>query len=284
MKTLIIYHNPCSDGMASACIAKRHIQEAILFPTNYGEDLPSDDLVKDANLYLLDFSYKYDQVKHLASLAKKIVIIDHHKTAEQELDNIDKRLGEEPDGPFLCNVECIFDMNKSGAVLTWEYFFPKDEVPGIIKHIQDRDLWELKMPYTEEITAKLSSIGYSFEEWEYWLFVAPFGTIVSQGQSILNYQDVCISLLKKMVMYRDVYGYKEIPIVNCATKSLQSKLIGDIAKGHPFAIGWYYDGAYNLSFRSDKDGIDVSELAKSLGGGGHKHASGAIVRVFNYKR
>jgi nanoRNase/pAp phosphatase (c-di-AMP/oligoRNAs hydrolase) len=32
---------------------------------------------------------------------------------------------------------------------------------------------------------------------------------------------------------------------------------------------------WNLSFRTTKDNIDVSEIAKTLGGGGHKKASGA---------
>ena len=44
-----------------------------------------------------------------------------------------------------------------------------------------------------------------------------------------------------------------------------------LAKGKPFAVCWFerQDGAKVYSLRSTEDGIDVSEIAKRHGGGGH---------------
>ena len=48
-----------------------------------------------------------------------------------------------------------------------------------------------------------------------------------------------------------------------------------LGKGEPFAATFFYDGeGYVFSLRSDDNGLDVSEIAKQYGGGGHKHAAG----------
>lgn len=43
----------------------------------------------------------------------------------------------------------------------------------------------------------------------------------------------------------------------------------------PVALGWWqrFDGKFQFSLRSRGD-IDVSEIAKKFGGGGHKNAAG----------
>jgi oligoribonuclease NrnB/cAMP/cGMP phosphodiesterase (DHH superfamily) len=53
-----------------------------------------------------------------------------------------------------------------------------------------------------------------------------------------------------------------------------------MAQGEPFAA-CYWDvanGERVFSLRSADDGVDVSEIAKKFGGGGHPHASGFKVR------
>jgi nanoRNase/pAp phosphatase (c-di-AMP/oligoRNAs hydrolase) len=65
-----------------------------------------------------------------------------------------------------------------------------------------------------------------------------------------------------------------VPIVN--TNALISEVTHELAKNEPFAASWYLraDGRVRWSLRSTEDGIDVSKLALTLGGGGHKHAAG----------
>jgi uncharacterized protein len=48
-----------------------------------------------------------------------------------------------------------------------------------------------------------------------------------------------------------------------------------MAQGHPFAACFWIDGKeMAFSLRSAPDGLDVSEIAKRFGGGGHQHAAG----------
>ena len=56
-----------------------------------------------------------------------MVIVDHHITAKERLIGH----GHEKEQNYH------FDMNKSGARLAWEFFFPDKEVPLLIRHIED---------------------------------------------------------------------------------------------------------------------------------------------------
>jgi uncharacterized protein len=56
-----------------------------------------------------------------------------------------------------------------------------------------------------------------------------------------------------------------------------------LGKGEPFAATYYFDGKdYIFSLRSDDNGLDVSEIAKKFGGGGHKHAAGFKVQSMGF--
>jgi oligoribonuclease NrnB/cAMP/cGMP phosphodiesterase (DHH superfamily) len=57
---------------------------------------------------------------------------------------------------------------------------------------------------------------------------------------------------------------------------LFSDIAGELAKGRPFGACYFdrFDGKRQWSLRSAPDGVDVSEVAKQFGGGGHRHAAG----------
>jgi oligoribonuclease NrnB/cAMP/cGMP phosphodiesterase (DHH superfamily) len=75
-------------------------------------------------VYILDFSYDEETLRNLYKKVE-VVVLDHHKTAEKDLKDLSF---------------AKFDMNKSGAMMAWEYFHPEKEVPLMIRYIQDRDL------------------------------------------------------------------------------------------------------------------------------------------------
>jgi nanoRNase/pAp phosphatase (c-di-AMP/oligoRNAs hydrolase) len=66
-----------------------------------------------------------------------------------------------------------------------------------------------------------------------------------------------------------------IPAVNASPVDT-SEVLQVLALGQPFALSWSvrFDGVFQYSLRSAEDGVDVSEIAKAHGGGGHAHASG----------
>ena len=78
-----------------------------------------------------------------------------------------------------------------------------------------------------------------------------------------------------------INGYA-VPTVN--SPILQSELGNYLCKDHPFAAFYHIDKDLGevWSLRSDKNdlgAVDVSEIAKSFGGGVHKNAAGFYLRA-----
>lgn len=142
--TDVIFHDPCSDGRASELSARKYLSEKFpdrivrYYPMSIG-DLPPEGL-ENKNVLICDYSYKRDVLKDLLSKVNKLLIIDHHKSAEKDLAEIDEK-------------HKIFLMDFSGAMLTWFYFYPKIKPPLLIKYIQDRDIWTKKLPHTDDFVS-----------------------------------------------------------------------------------------------------------------------------------
>jgi oligoribonuclease NrnB/cAMP/cGMP phosphodiesterase (DHH superfamily) len=101
--------------------------------------------------------------------------------------------------------------------------------------------------------------------------------LISEGLAILRYQDeVAKSHYSKPIKVR-IAGH-DVLMVNATT--MFSEVAGELAKGYPFGVAWFQrqDGKYQFSLRSTEAGVDVSLVAKSFGGGGHKNAAGFEVK------
>jgi oligoribonuclease NrnB/cAMP/cGMP phosphodiesterase (DHH superfamily) len=165
-----LYHSDCLDGFGAAFALwlyykKRYAHlpsppSLSFMPVKYGEAFPAEPEPGDV-IYILDFSFPRE-VLELHAQDKKIVVIDHHKTAAENL----RRLPSSPIPLSPTGIVAHFDMNKSGAVMAWEYFFPDEPVPMLLQHIQDRDLWRFEIPGTRELTEALFYRPRTLPEWE----------------------------------------------------------------------------------------------------------------------
>lgn len=263
-KTICIYHANCCDGMGAAWVVHRALNEGDdieFIPATYQAELPD---VTGAHVIIVDFSYKQDQMRELAAQAESILVLDHHKTALQEL------------APLLEDgiIQGKFDMNHSGAMLAWMWFFPQVEPPALIKHIQDRDLWRFDLPGTREIQSALYSFPMDFETWDM-LMSIDTSILYKQGIAIDRAHKKNVQGLVEFVSYRDTIAGFDVPVLNC-NYMFASDAGHELAKGESFSAT-YYDTEENrkYSLRSSEDGgIDVSEIAAKFGGGGHRHAAG----------
>ena len=204
---------------------------------------------------IADFSYPLPILRDLAASAQSLVVLDHHKTAE----------------PYLVGqpeFETRFDLEKSGAVIAWEYAFPEQPVPDLLRYIQDGDLWRWELPASREVSAALGSYPYDFRVWQ----DLTIDRLREEGVAILRYQNQQIARLLDRAGLEDFAGHR-VPVLN--TSVWQSELGNQLAQGHPFAVLWYEtSGERVYSLRSTDQGIDVGSLARSLGGGGHRNAAG----------
>lgn len=281
MKTYVLYHGGCWDGFCAAWVARKSLGgSAEYIPVQYGQEPPAMDY--GSRLFIVDFSYKRPVMRNLLSMMHKVTVLDHHKTAQAELEWLGDEFIQRPDliqnPPGSELPEIIFDMNKSGGRLTWEYFNPANHPrPWLVDYTEDRDLWRYKLDWSKEINAWLRSYPLDFGLWDTFSLVSPgcgaWDMRVDAGSAILRNERQIIDTHLKHAREIEMDGHK-ILAVNATV--LFSEIAGELAQGRPFGA-CYFDNGHGVrvwSLRSREDGIDVSEVAKKRGGGGHRNAAG----------
>lgn len=294
---LIYYHRQCPDGFCAALIAKKRYPEAELIGLNHGETGVAERLVKQVagkHALMVDFSLRTRQENiDVSESAGTFQIFDHHKTAQAELEG-------------LCFT--VFDMNRSGAGITWDQLFgkydhhfytsgksirigpgreyigmPEPNRPWYVDYVQDRDLWKHELPGSKEVNAYIMTLPHTETAWR-----------VLESMSCNKAVELGIGALAHVDHYvREVVEHKQMGKISTDFDSPGSMLnysvavvnapylniseVGNIlATDHAhIGLGWFErgDGKIQFSLRSNGD-IDVSRIAKFYNGGGHRNAAG----------
>lgn len=281
-RPLCIYHGNCADGFTAAWVVRNALTGDVDFhPGVYGEAPPD---VAGRDVVMVDFSYKRPVLEMMAHDARSILILDHHKTAQADLAGIDT---PRPWADHLHEATyaehgywaALFDMDRSGAQLAWDYFYPDetDNRPGLVDFVADRDMWRFDLLNSREIAAWVFSHDYTFETWDEIArrIMGDFLACVAEGRAIerKHHKDIR-ELLKVTRREMNIGGYC-VPVANLPY-TMASDAAGKMAEDAPFAA-CYFDrpGGRVFSLRSrGEDAVDVSEVAASYGGGGHRNAAG----------
>jgi oligoribonuclease NrnB/cAMP/cGMP phosphodiesterase (DHH superfamily) len=267
---IVIYHANCPDGIGSALSVytyykKNNIAKQPYFHQATHNSSPPN--LKDKNVLICDFSYKKNVIEKIISECKTFLIIDHHISAKNDLETIDLDYK-------------IFDMNHSGAYLTWMYFFPNESVPSLIKYIEDNDIWKKVLPYTKEITSYIASLPFEIDEYEKLLepnaindVAKPIGTILLKQQDKQIENALSMSIIRAIEIKGNMYFVAFCNSTVFASE-IGNKLLDKYAYCDFSAI--YLNNGNNcmLSLRSANDKVNVSNIAIAYGGGGHRNASG----------
>lgn len=271
----VIYHHPCSDGTASAYVAWKYLsnkfpeREVIYYKATFGNQPPD---VTGRNVLICDFSYRKDKLLSLIEQAKNLLIIDHHKSAEIDLKDID--------GKYK-----IFDMNHSGSVLTWMYFYSTNSIPLMIRYVEDRDIWKKEMENTDEFSSWFSTLPLEFEEYDKYLDDSKLKQmIIEKGLPYYeqNNQYINQSVVHSVPKFSKIGNkYYFVCYVNSTIlKSDIGNKIFDIYPMIDFSVVYSindFNDTTSFSLRSTEKRTDVSQIAFNFGGGGHKCASGVRI-------
>ena len=273
-KILCIHHTDLDGAASAAVVGLAHQTDQVTYiKYNYGQELKPEWLEGYDKVYAVDVSFRDELwVYELPNLTW----IDHHKTA------IDQYQGPELPG--------LRKIGKGACELCWEYFFPDQECPELIRCLSTYDVWD-KTRFNWEIIEKIEwgakakygidpslvicdlvrSIEYKS------VSDGVIGNLRDTGEMLLNYQTrVYKSRLKEYGMiFPDFFGYK---VLAMCTQDFTSKTFEaqwdpekyDIMM--PFCF--HPDGFVRCSLYTSKDEIDCSYIAACLGGGGHKGAAG----------
>lgn len=268
-KPLVIYHKDCADGLAAAwCFWKEFGDSFEYVPGVYGAAPPD---VFNRDVYLVDFSYKHDVVEVMCRYANKVVVLDHHKSALEDLWDLTALPNFDMDHSTL---------QKSGAMISWEYVKKmtghKRKLPQVLSHIQDRDLWQWKLPHTREIMTAIFSYEKTFENYDKFMRLSQKGLrdLIAEGVTLeRKYQIDLKNNIEQCVRIMCIGDYK-VPVANM--NGMYASDAGAImSENQPFAATYYDTEKHRVfSLCSREDGVDVSEIAKKFNGGGHRNAAG----------
>lgn len=321
---LVFYHGNCLDGVSAAYCHQQYGGKAVTkyIPMAHNEinitaiqqKLSNVDLSQVKKVYVLDFNLDKDCYQYLlnANSDIKIVVLDHHKTAKEEIEKMHGH--SEFAGK---NIQFYFNLKYSGAVLSYLYFklyfkkledFPKDEevldyvvqtqVPTWIKMVHDRDLWQWKHKNTKFFTTALfSKISGSSEanannnkvpaELKAMCKINPskaesVENLIADGKVMVEQYENQI----QSIMDERGYFEAELDLLGVGTKgyavnanNLFSSELGSklcrLDDEHKYAITFAFveKNRVKCSIRSTDD-YDCSVIAKHFGGGGHPQASG----------
>lgn len=298
-RPLVIYHANCADGFTAAWAVHKRFADQADYVAAVHQAPPPD--VTGRDVILVDFCYKPDVLRAMSFQARSILVLDHHKSAAADVPREARTAPEyltcaRIDAPewtaprnweqiqscvYMDHCEnigraivyALFDMERSGAGIAWDFFHPGIKRPALVNHVEDRDLWRFAMPGTREIQAAVFSYPYQFDVWDS-LAGARLDFLRTQGEAIERKHHKDIAELVAVCKRRLVIAGYDVPVA-----SLPYTLTSDagllMAQGEPFAACyWDTEDVRCFSLRATNEGLDVSVIAAQFGGGGHAKAAG----------
>ncbi|QIL79205.1 phosphoesterase [Diaphorobacter sp. HDW4A] len=265
---LILYHGRCADGFSAAWAAWQFYEgEVECVGLTHGQVKTMDDLppLEGRAVYILDFSFNAEILSQIDERAAKLVLLDHHISAQRELGN------------YRCRCGVVhFDMNKSGARLSWEFFHGDAPVPELIRFVEDRDLWRWQYPQTRGFVSALDLEPFDLQRWQEIADFTPeqLTSFVARGAAMdEKFRNLAADIARDA---QPVNFNGEQGVMVNAPGAFHS-LVGDLlsAESGTFALMWQVgsEGQIKAGLRSQR-GYDCSVLAVSMGGGGHAQACG----------
>ncbi len=269
---LCIYHIADHDGKGSAAVVKSRYPETEFLGLNHDMEIPYEEIRRHKQIVVCDISLPLDFMYEL-SVAGDFVWIDHHLSVIKEYEK-----AVAAGRPTLKGLRRV---GTAAAILTWEYFYPDKPVPEGLRLLGLNDIFDLRDDRVRPFEYAFQSLGVNRPEDEIWTQLLnerlDIPALVEKGRSILSWIKIRNYRLVRSLAFASSYqGLKCICANMPQGYSEFFDSLPDI-KDYDFMVNFYMNknNRWNLSFYTDKDNVNVSEIAKSFGGGGHQKAAGA---------
>jgi oligoribonuclease NrnB/cAMP/cGMP phosphodiesterase (DHH superfamily) len=208
----------------------------------------------------------------MAKTKMGVIWCDHHRTAEAY-------------GYDVAGLRDFSEKGLCGAELAWTCFFPGKPIPYWLTLLGDYNSWRMRwpeecLPFYEGLKLwNQSPLGEGnvwdclFQESHVWQ------KIIEEGKTAAKYRNMYCSELRNAFGFVTEIGGQKAYALNAYR--FGSQAFGSMMKEYPVCIAFIYDGKqFTVSLYSET--VDVSEIAKQFGGGGHKGAAGFVCDVFPF--
>jgi len=260
----IFYHADCLDGFGSAYAAwKKFGDSAEYIAAKYGHE----PLVKEAagkEAFFIDFCYPQEVMDEVAKSAASLVVLDHHEGVRGVVESMSAH---------------VYDANRSGATIAWNYFHPDVPTPKLLQHIEDEDLYRFKMPDTRALGVYLSAHDFSFELWDHVATdledAEKRKVVLDTAQAYVEYFNHLVALSVTNAHPVTFEGHRVLLANTSPMKTLKSAVGNALAvKIPPFGLVMsVHPNGLGVSIRGDGS-VDVAAIAQKYGGNGHPSSAG----------
>jgi len=130
---LAFFHRSDLDGFCSGAIVRYKYPGCRMFPIEYGDTIPWEQIRKGETVFMCDFSFSKEDMLRLMNLTDgNFYWYDHHDTSIKDVNSIGLQI------PGIRNILC------SGCELTWMGLFPNEKIPECVFLIGRYDVWDLE--------------------------------------------------------------------------------------------------------------------------------------------
>lgn len=266
-KTVVLYHGGCPDGFGGAWAAWKKFGDSAVYIAQKDRKIPAPE-IDGAEVYLIDFCFSTKEIMDdIQARAARLVVLDHHESAKDIVESMR---------------EHVYDVNRSGAGIAWDYFFPDTPRPLLISYLEDRDLYRHKYEETGPLHAYLEVREFSFDEWDRVAYALEHPEekekMMLTARTYEEYFNLLADISVQKAKLVEFEGHRVLFATCHPVKSLASRVGNLLAKKLPpigLIVTAHPDG-YGVSIRGDGS-VDVSQIAAKYGGGGHTSASGFLI-------
>lgn len=240
---------------------------------DYNKIFPLDTIEKGEDVYIVDYSIDTLMMERLLQITSNVCWIDHHKTSIEKYAN------------FATTISGLRYDGLSGAMLTYLYLeldilYPEEiekvdftNIPMAIRLVNDWDIGKfefgLSTTYFKTATdslflhpqsVKWPDVNYNYDK------------LIKDGKSMVKFRDQWAEQYMKKGFITLFEGHKCFAVNLGSINSEYFKSV--VSMDIDIFIAFVFDGKqWTVSLYSNSS-VDVSEIAKKYGGGGHKGAAG----------
>lgn len=269
---IILYHNADLDGLACALLLSKEYPDAVMHGWNYDRSLPDfhSSTYQGHELIIADLNLQTELLYKLCTQFRFVYLLDHHQQ-EVPLD--------------IKNLYHYIDTSKAACELVYNYIhnFSDKSYPYWIRQIARWDIHRDK-----DLSGWLQCMQYQFglkhcttyQELSQCLRM-PSKYIRWVGRQVLRYKNAMAS--KTEIKYGKL-AYDGMTFdVSISSYPIDTDLIPRKGQSMHLVMGF---NPSNMSIRTtfvSLGDLDVSEIAKDFGGGGHKKIAGCYSNIIlNY--
>ncbi len=297
----IFYHQvkpgiDCPDGVAASWIVFNALKEdndIKIIGVCYQSAIP--DVEPGDRVFIVDFSFPAATLEEWAGIGADVTVIDHHKTAMQDLAGLSDRVTQR------------FDMNECGATLTWKYFHGEKRMPAFLEFVRSRDLWLdcdlMADPISETLIVHeaIAALKMGQKKSIHTVYDLFDQLAKLPREDLLNVcrattlpkleakRETVLAVAKRFEyeFFPDTHIFPHaIPTLRLAADGSEDRLVSDVCSAlyhqipeAAFVACITSDGSYSLRSNSKGNNTDVGAIAKAMGGGGHRNAAAFALKA-----